>query len=162
MKVTAQEEFGLRCLLQVAAATGDEPVTLTEIGSREAMTVPHVAKVMALLRHAGLVESMRGRSGGYVLSRAADRISVLDALRALGERLFDAEYCERYHGPDDAACVHSGACSIRPVWSQIETIVSDVLRRTTIAELLRTEEGAMRASLDVRQRSSALLHIEPK
>jgi Rrf2 family protein len=162
MKVTAQEEYGLRCLLQVAGATDANPVTLTEIAAREAMTVPHVAKIMGLLRHAGLVESVRGRSGGYVLARPADHISVLDVLRSLGERLFDAEYCEKYHGLDDAACVHAGACSIRPVWSQIETIVSDVLRRTTIAELLRMEESALRASLDSRQRSSALLHIEPR
>src|SRR5262245_52149104 len=100
MKVTAQEEYGLRCLVQVAAQPATEPITLTEIARREGMSVPHVAKLMGLLRHAGLVDSVRGRSGGYVLTRPPERISVYEALEGLGERLFDAEYCERFHGLD--------------------------------------------------------------
>jgi Rrf2 family protein len=161
MKVTAQEEYGLRCLLQVAAAPSADPVTLTEIARREGMTVPHVAKLMALLRQRGLVESQRGRSGGYVLARAPEQVSVLDVLHALGDHIFDSEYCERYHGVDDKACVHVDGCSIRSVWTRVESIVSDVLRRTTIADLIRMEEGALARSLDDRTRLSALLHLEP-
>ena len=86
MKVSAQEEYGLRCILQIAAQSSSEPLTLAEIARREGMSVPHVAKLMGHLRHAGLVEGVRGRSGGYVLTRPAGSISVLDALSALGER----------------------------------------------------------------------------
>lgn len=162
MKVTAQEEFGLRCLVQVAAQPTSEPITLTEIARREAMTVPHVAKLMGLLRHAGLVDSVRGRSGGYVLTRPPERISVYDALQGLGERLFDAEYCDRFHGLDDQACVHMGGCTIRSVWSRVESIVGDVLRQTTVADLLRMEEAVLQRSLDDRSRLSTLLHLEPR
>jgi Rrf2 family protein len=162
MKVSAQEEYGLRCLLQVAAAPPAEPVvTLTEIARREGLSVPHVAKLMGTLRNGGLVESVRGRSGGYTLARPADRISVLDVLSALGERLFDSEYCERYTGSDDSECVHASGCAIRSVWSRVEAIASDVLRRTTLAELLRLEEAALSRSLDDRQKLS-VLHIEPR
>lgn len=160
MKVTAQEEYGLRCLLQVAAAPAGEPVTLTEIARREGMSVPHVAKLMAALRQSGLLESVRGRAGGYVLTRAPEQVSVLDVLMGLGERLFDSEYCTRYHGANEAACVHADGCSIRSVWSRVETIVSDVLRRTTIADLLKTEEAALLRSLDDRQKLG-FLHLEP-
>jgi Rrf2 family protein len=162
VKVTAQEEYGLRCLVQVAGSTSAEPVTLTEIAGREAMSVPHVAKLMACLRQAGLVESVRGRSGGYVLARPAEQISVYDALRALGERLFDAEYCQRFHGTDDQACVHVGGCTIRSVWSRVEAIVGDVLHQTSIADLLRMEEAVLQRSLGDRSKLSTLLHLEPR
>jgi Rrf2 family protein len=161
MKVTAQEEYGLRCLLQVAAQPSGEPLTLTEIARREGMTVPHVAKLMGLLRQRGLVESVRGRSGGYVLTRPPEQVSVFDALIALGDRIFDAEFCERYHGADDQACVHVGGCAIRSVWTRVESIVSDVLRRTSVADLIRFEEGALLRSLDDRSRLSTLLHLDP-
>jgi len=160
MKVTAQEEYGLRCLLQVAAHTAAEPITLTEISGREGMSVPHVAKLMGFLRQSGLVDSVRGRSGGYVLTRPANQISVFDVLTGLGERIFDAEYCGRFHGADDQECVHVGGCSIRSVWSRVEAIVSDVLRKTTVADLLRMEESAMQRSLDDRARLSSLLQID--
>ena len=114
--------------------------------------MPHVAKLMGALRNGGLVESVRGRSGGYSLARPADQISVLDVLSALGERLFDSEYCERYTGSDDSECVHASGCAIRSVWSRVEAIASDVLRRTTLADLLRLEEAALSRSLDDRQK----------
>lgn len=160
MRVTAQEEYGLRCLVQVASSPPTEPMTLPTIAQREGMSVPHVAKLMAALRQAGLVESVRGRSGGYVLSRPADQISVLDVMTGLGEQLFDSDYCERYHGVEDKACVHVNGCSIRSVWSRVETLVSDVLRRTSLADLLRYEESALTRSLDERAKLS-VLHIEP-
>ena len=162
MKVTAQEEYGLRCLLQVAAHSANDPITLTEIAQREAMSVPHVAKLMGFLRHAGLVDSVRGRSGGYVLTRPAETISVYDALQGLGERLFDAEYCERFHGPDDQACVHMGGCTIRSVWSRVEAIVGNVLRQTTIADLLGMDEAVLQRSLDDRSKLSTMLHLEAR
>jgi Rrf2 family protein len=162
MKVSSQEEYGLRCMLQVASASVTEPVvTLTEIARREGLSVPHVAKLMGTLRNGGLVESVRGRSGGYSLTRTADQISVLDVLSALGERLFDSEYCERYTGSDDNQCVHVSGCSIRSVWSRVEAIASDVLRRTTLADLLRYEEAALTRSLDDRQRLG-VVHFEPR
>jgi len=162
MKVTAQEEYGLRCLLQVAAHTAAEPITLTEISSREGMSVPHVAKLMGLLRQGGLVDSVRGRSGGYVLTRPPGQISIADVLTGLGERIFDAEYCERFHGADDQACVHAGGCNIRSVWSRVESIISDVLRKTSIADLLHMDESVLQRSLDDRARLSSLLQIDPR
>lgn len=162
MKVSAQEEFGLRCILQIAAQPPAEPLTLTEIARREGMSVPHVAKLMGHLRHGGLVESVRGRSGGYVLTRPAETISVLDVLSGLGERLFDGEYCGRYHGVNDEPCVHSMGCSIRSVWSRVEGIVSDVLSRTPITDLLGGDEMALLRSLNERSVSSGLLQLEPR
>ena len=67
MKITAQEEYGLRCLLRLARAGSNESLTIPEIATAEALSVPYVAKLLAVLRTGGLVESVRGRSGGFRL-----------------------------------------------------------------------------------------------
>ena len=72
MKISAQEEYGLRCLLRLAKAESGV-ATLPEVAAAEGLSVPYVAKLMAVLRHAGILDSVRGRSGGYKLARPARR-----------------------------------------------------------------------------------------
>ena len=86
MKITAQEEYGLRCALQLARAGTGGSLTLPEIASREGLTVPHAGKLLAMLRQGGVVRSVRGRTGGYSIARPADSITAAEVLRALGTR----------------------------------------------------------------------------
>jgi Rrf2 family protein len=139
MKVTAQEEYGLRCILQIARHQRNgrgNPLSLGEIAREEGLTVPHVAKLIRLLRRAGLVRSVLGRTGGYSLSRTADRISLAEVLAALGGgRLYDTDYCDRHAG-DLKVCTHMGDCSIRSLWGVLEDLLERVLRRTMLSELI--------------------------
>ncbi len=151
MKVSAQEEYGLRCMLQIARRQSgghEEPLTLAEIGRDEGLTIPHVAKLVRSLRTAGLVRSALGRRGGYTLARGADSISVAEILHALGGRLYDPEYCDRHTG-DLEICIHTGDCTIRSLWGVLETLLEDVLSKTMLSEMVRTECG-MTAVLDGR------------
>ncbi|OLE67611.1 MAG: hypothetical protein AUG09_01655 [Acidobacteria bacterium 13_1_20CM_2_68_7] len=152
MKVSAQEEYGLRCILQVAlhARRGrSNPLTLGEIAREEGLTVPHVAKLIRTLRKAGLVKSTLGRTGGYVLTRDASRISIAEVLAALGGgRLYDGGYCERHAG-DLKVCTHMGDCSIRSLWGVLEELLEKVLSRTMLSELISSEK-TMHAVLDER------------
>jgi Rrf2 family protein len=143
VKVSAQEEYGLRCLLQLAKRqkTGDgHPLKLSEMAREEGLTIPHVAKLIRRLRKAGLVRSVLGRTGGYTLSRSADAVSVAEALHALGGRLYDTDYCTKYSG-DLAICTHMGDCSIRSLWGVLETLLERVLSRTMLADLMSSERG---------------------
>src|SRR5215471_6403883 len=94
MKVTAQEEYGLRCMMQVAGSGPDRPLTVHEIADREGLSSAYVAKLMNLLRDAGLVDSVRGRSGGYFIARPPEKMSISEILAALGGHIFEAHYCE--------------------------------------------------------------------
>jgi len=94
MKVSAQEEYGLRCMLQLARRHKDGgagPLTLAEVARDEGLTVAYAAKLVRRLRRAGLVKSILGRAGGYSLSRPAHDISVLDVLTALGGKLYTSD-----------------------------------------------------------------------
>ena len=143
MKVSAQEEYGLRCMLQLATRqkSGDSsPLTLGEIAREEGLTVPHVAKLIRMLRKAGLVKSVLGRTGGYTLAKDVGSVSVAEVLTALGGKLYDTGYCGRFTG-DLAICSHMGDCSIRSLWGVLETLIERVLDKTMLSDLARTEEG---------------------
>ncbi len=152
MKVSAQEEYGLRCILQIARRQRNgqaSPMTLGEIAREEGLTVPYVAKLIRRLRKTGLVRSVLGRTGGYSLRRTADTISLAEVLSALGGgRLYDTSYCDRHAG-DLKVCAHMGDCSIRSLWGVLEELLEKVLSRTMLSELISSEK-TMHAVLDER------------
>jgi Rrf2 family protein len=140
MKITAQEEYGLRCLLRLARARRDEPLTIPEIAEAEQLSVPYVAKLLSVLRQAGLIESVRGRAGGYRLAQEPSAIRLGPVLRALGEPLFDDAYCEQHAGPEIAGpCIHQDGCTIRALWQTLEQWVRHVLDGVRLSDLLESE-----------------------
>jgi len=156
MKITAQEEYGLRCLLHLAREPQDEPLTIPEIAAAERLSIPYVAKLMHILRRAKLADSNRGRSGGYTLARPADEISLGEALAVLGEPLFvDPGYCERHQGTEHVvgSCVHTTDCAVRAVWRSLGDMIAGVLYRVSLAELL-APEAAMEKMLSTPSRVS--------
>ncbi|MBU1699481.1 MAG: Rrf2 family transcriptional regulator [Candidatus Eisenbacteria bacterium] len=138
MKITSLEEYGLRCMVQLARHSDREPLTIAEIAQEEGLSLPYVGKLMNLLRQEGLVMSVRGRAGGYILPRPADQITLDTVITALGGDLFDKDHCGRHPAGHDV-CVHSGDCSIRSVWSTMHRIINDTLKKTSLSDLVGTE-----------------------
>src|SRR5688572_16031547 len=87
MKITAQEEYGLRCLIRLAR-TEAQTSTIPEIAGAEGLSVAYVGKLLGVLRHAGVIESVRGRTGGYKLAKPTTEIGLGSLLLMLGEPLF--------------------------------------------------------------------------
>jgi Rrf2 family iron-sulfur cluster assembly transcriptional regulator len=160
MKITAQEEYGLRCLMRLAQADG-QSCTLPEVAAAEGLSVPYAAKLMGVLRQAGLIESARGRSGGYRLARAPAEIGLGSLLLLLGEPLFDEpNYCQRHAGTaSDGNCVHHGGCSLRALWHTLEQWMRGSLDQITLADLMQSE-GELTDL--VRSRLANSVFIEPQ
>lgn len=137
MRLSSQEEYGLRCLLQVAGGQEDS-MTTPEIAEREGLTQAHVHKLMRLLRQAGLVTSVRGRKGGYQLARPAEEINVGDVLASLGGRLYSTGFCGQHTG-SERTCVRNADCAIRALWMAIDQAVQRALQKTQLSDLLRSE-----------------------
>jgi Rrf2 family protein len=138
MKFTAQEEYGLRCLLRVAGAKNGESAAISEIAQAEGLSVPYVGKLMSVLRQSQLVSSVRGQAGGYVLSRAPETISVAEVLAALGGRLFEPGFCDDFTGLEQI-CTRSTDCAIRSLWRSVQQAVDGVLTGITLRHLLGKE-----------------------
>jgi Rrf2 family protein len=156
MKVSSQEEYGLRCMVQLARRQKEgrrEPLTLGEVARDEGLTVAYVAKLVRMLRRAGLVTSVLGRAGGYSLARDAERITLLEILNALGGKMYDTNYCDRFPG-EQAVCTHMGDCSIRSLWGVLKGLIDGVLVQTRLSDLVSTEQG-MTAVLDGRRAAAA-------
>jgi len=140
VKLTAQEEYGFRCLLQLGRHGVAESLTISEISKAERISAPYTAKLLRILRRGGFVRSVRGKVGGYSLARPPDRIVIGDVLDTLGGRLFEADFCKSHTG-QVKVCAHSGDCSIRTLWQAVQLALDQVLEKTTLQDVLRTEEN---------------------
>src|SRR5689334_6096255 len=140
MKLSAQEEYGLRCLLQLARTqkTG-EPLTLSQIARQEGISSANAGKLMWILTKAGLVQSTRGTKGGYVLARPAAEIRLNQVIRVLEGEPAES-HCKSYAGVLEA-CIHTGDCGIRPVIVELHQIVDNALAEITLSQLLGTEKN---------------------
>jgi len=134
MKVTALEEYGLRCLLLFADNGESQSLTLQEISNKEGLSLPYAGKLLMILKKAGLVEAIRGRKGGYVLSRPASEIKLQEVFSALGESLYGSHHCEKYSESDDV-CVHSDDCKVGSLWDSFNTHIQSILTTVTLADV---------------------------
>lgn len=141
MKITAQEEYGMRCLLRLAKAESGS-ITLPEVAAAEGLSLAYVGKLMAVLRHAGLIDSVRGRSGGYSLARPPHEIGLGSLLLVLGEPLFEEqEYCQKHAGSEspNGVCTNKATCTLKSLWQTLEHWMRRTLDQITLADLLKNE-----------------------
>jgi DNA-binding IscR family transcriptional regulator len=171
VQLLASEEYGLRCLLQLAeraegvagagaplggAREALPPLPVQAIAEAEGLTPEYAAKLLRRLRLAGLVSSTRGAAGGYRLARPAAEIRVWDAVEALGGDLFPERFCACHAGtaasggsggtavPDRGrrhTCVRAGGCAVRALWRSLAATVRRELERVTLRDLCRDEAG---------------------
>jgi Rrf2 family protein len=145
--IRALEEYGLRCLLQVALRDAEGPVSAQEVGRTEGIGPEYVARIMGTLRAGGLVESTRGAGGGYRLARPAGEISVWDAITVLGGEFFPEGFCDCHPGRR-SECIHSTDCSIRALWRKTQGVLQEALAGISLEDL-RRDERSMVSRLDL-------------
>lgn len=154
MKITAQEEYGLRCLLALARFPNGQVVTVREIAAKEGLSSAYVEKLLRVLSRAGLVHSIRGLKGGYALNRHAAQITLGEIIRVLGSMPNTSSICQVFTGNQDA-CVHFSDCGIRSVWSGLTTYIQEFLDKTTLEHLLVGNEYAVSEQLSKRRGTNA-------
>lgn len=141
MKLTAQEEYGIRCLLQLARrAREPQPVTVREVAASESLSPAYAEKLLRVLSRAGLAESIRGTRGGYRISRPPEQVTLGQAIRALGGFVTQSDLCARFTGQDDC-CVHTTDCGLRPVWITVNLHLERLLDSMPLSSLLQGEHA---------------------
>ncbi len=144
MKITAQEEYGLRCLLQLARVPEGTLVSVKDVAAKEGISAAYVEKLLRLLAKGGLVHSVRGMKGGYGLNRPAAQITLLEVMRELGTVETTSHICKTYTGNVEQ-CVHFEGCGIRSVWAYLTAHIGEMLQRTTLDMLLKDEYAVSNA-----------------
>lgn len=152
MRVTTWAEYGLIVSLHLARRVGQGPVAARDMAEKEKLPADYVEQILLRLRRAGLVESVRGARGGYLLGRPADEISVKDVLDASEHGTFEVN-CER-HPVDESRCDPSRPCSIRPVWQLLHQRIDEVLGSIHLDQLLH-EESDVRLQVGLAEGAAA-------
>lgn len=135
MKFSTTEEYGLRCLIQLAQNESEEGLTIPEISEREGISEHQAAKILRLLRLTGFIASTRGKKGGYTLSRPASEIPVSKVLEALGGRLYDQEFCIKYSG-DGQLCSHFSDCTVRNLWISAQLLMDTMMENISLEQIM--------------------------
>ena len=125
MKLSTKGKYGLRAIIDLARFSEKEPVSIGCIATRQ---------LFALLKKAGLVKSIRGASGGYVLARDASEISVGDVLRALEGNL-EPVRCAAFYSEE--GCMASDECVTKYVWQKINDSINKTVNEIKLDELVK-------------------------
>lgn len=138
MKISAQDEYGLRVLLQIAKAPAEEGLSLPQISELEHISQAYAAKLTRSLRIAGIIQSMRGHKGGYILAKNPGEIKINEVLRAMGGAIYDEKFCGQHTGTL-SLCTNSVDCSLRSLWTILQLNVDKLLDQISIQDLMKSE-----------------------
>lgn len=133
MKLSTKGRYGLRAMIQMASNQGNGPMATHEIARLQNLSERYLEQLFIPLKQAGLVKSIRGSQGGYILGREPEKISVGDIIRVLEGPLAPVN-CVNETNPE--ACDRSSTCVTRPIWTQVRDAITQVLDSYSLADLV--------------------------
>ncbi len=136
MTISTRGRYATRMVVLLAARDPGASMTKTEIANAEGISAGYVQQLMMALRLAGIVDSHRGREGGFSLSRSAEDITIAQVLRAVEGDVMPAP-CQ-----GGASCDRWDDCPTRPVWDEAAELLNGLFSKITIASLADKPVGA--------------------
>lgn len=131
MKLSTRTRYGMRAILELAENYGNGALRLKTIARHQELSVKYLEQLMAILKSAGIVRSIRGPKGGYALAKSPSQIKVSDCFVCLEGPVITTECVE-----DDSFCTRAEDCVTRQVWAQVQKAVMDVLNSMTLQSLV--------------------------
>lgn len=141
MKLTMKGRYAVTALLDVALHQKEGPTTITEVACRQRISLAYLERLAGVMRAKGLLKSVRGAKGGYLLARAASEISIADIIQAVEGRL-DATRCR---GKEN--CQEGGRCLTHDLWEQLNQKVYRFLEEVTLHALVETQRAKQQTKL---------------
>lgn len=138
MQFNVEIEYSLVLLRGLSRSAQQKPISAQQISQAEAYPLPFTRKILKRLTKGGIIRSVQGQNGGYLLVRSPSQISVKDIIEAVEREVFRV-YCEPPH-LERIICTHFHECSIRPMWNELEKTIGVFLQQVTLQTLLDTED----------------------
>lgn len=135
MNVTSKGRYALRVMLDLAAHRDEGCISLKTVAERQSISMKYLEMIVGALKRAGLVDSTRGKDGGYTLSRAPDEYRVGEILRCLEDKLSPVS-CIKSGSID---CERAGLCLTVPMWMELDGLINDYLDNVSLEDLLSGE-----------------------
>lgn len=131
MKLSTRTRYAVRAIIELAQHESNQPLQLKIIAQRQEISVKYLEQLMAVLRSAGFVRSVRGSKGGYMLAKAPNQIRMNEVLRRLEGTVATVECVE-----NENTCSRSADCAARYLWIQVEHAIEQVLESMTLQDLV--------------------------
>ncbi len=156
MRLTTKGRFAVTAMLDLALASGRTTVPLADISSRQKISLSYLEQLFAKLRRAGLVKSVRGPGGGYLLAKPLADVTVADIIIAVDEPI-DATQCGGMEN-----CLDEHKCLTHDLWAKLNDHIFEYLRKVTLAELAAAQRAKQSGAAPLRdERQSRTVQGEP-
>ncbi|MBM7624713.1 RrF2 family transcriptional regulator [Sporohalobacter salinus] len=129
MKLSTKGRYGVRAMFDLVLQQGEGPIPLKEIAERQKISENYLEQLIAVLKNDGLVKSVRGAYGGYLLAKSPDKISIGDIIRALEGPVAFADCVE------GESCEFKNDCVIELIWQEIKQEIDGILDSFTLEDL---------------------------
>lgn len=133
MILGTKARYAVMAMVELAGHNGDKPVALAELAGSQEITVPYLEQIFSKLKNAGLVKSVRGPGGGYVLAKTAEAIAISDIVAAVDESL-KMTRCES-HGKSGGCMATKARCLTHDLWEGLEQQIYNYLHSITLADV---------------------------
>ena len=130
MRISTKGRYGLRAMFELARGFGEGPLLMSDIAERQGLSRKHLHALLTSLKSAGLVRSIRGPGGGFILAKAPGEIKLSEVLQTL-EGPLALVHCV----PDRRSCDRVDRCAAREVWRRLSRAIEDVLDSVTIEDI---------------------------
>ena len=142
MKLSTKGRYGTHAMLDLAIHYDDGPVNLKDIAERQGVSRRYLEHLMVRLASSGLVRSVRGRAGGFVLARRPSQITLVEVVEALEGHIKVVDCVE-----DPNICSHVSACVTYEVWEEVSRVITDHLSQVTLDDLCQRQRKKQRAGM---------------
>jgi len=143
MYISTKTGYALRALIELALTDDEQPLSITELASRQQLPSKYLERLFSLLKKSELVKSRKGTNGGYLLARNADTITLQDVMHAVEESHYYT-YCR--HNKIDAEYCQGISCHLRGFWDRIgtdlESYFSNINLQSIINKYIRGDHEA--------------------
>jgi Rrf2 family iron-sulfur cluster assembly transcriptional regulator len=145
MKLTTKGRYGLRAVIQLALANGNTPVSIKSIAEQEAISPIFLEQIFYLLKKRGIIASVRGPGGGFVLNRPSSEITLKDILQAVGESIYIVP-CTNKDCVGES-CPRKEACKVSIIWQDFYNLIESFLMKVTLQDII-TKAGTLEDTPD--------------
>ena len=133
MRLSTKGRYGVLAMYELVCRYGNGPVSIKEIAEKQNFSDSYMEQLFSTLKKAGLIVSLRGAKGGYILSREPRDISVGEIIRALEGPI---ELADCVGGPEGYVCRKSGECVTRGLWMEIRDSINNIIDNRSLQDLM--------------------------
>ena len=143
MRLTTKGRYGVRAVLNLAAQNQNHPISISQISKEEDLSPEFLEQIFFKLKKAGVIRSIRGPKGGFVLNWKPSRVTIKAILDAVGESINPTPCTNKSTVP----CPREKDCALAPVWNEFNKVIEKHLDGISIKDIIESQKTAQSLGL---------------